>query len=87
MLVYFPRLILLDSLIVLIKFALNQFEFDNTLIDYLTKFFLIISPIYPTMKVWSCRDEFGGPEGITDGVIDSCIGIWFALILSVIVFF
>ena len=81
MLVYFPRLVILNALILLIQFVLNKIGVDYTLLDILTKLLLMVSPLYPTMKVWECRYEFGGSEGITDGIIDACIGIWFVLII------
>ena len=80
---FFPWLFLSDVLIISVKFVLNKVGFDCTLFDLFIKLLLMVSPLFPTMEIWRCRDDFGGPDGTTDGVIDTCIGVWFVLILAV----
>lgn len=81
MLGFFPVLFLVDAVILLIKFGLNKIGFDCIIFDFFIKFLLMVSPLIPTMRIWSWRDDFGKPDGGTDGIIDICIGIWFIMII------
>ena len=38
--------------------------------------------VVPTAAVWSYREGFGGDLGITDGIMDACFAIWFAIIIA-----
>lgn len=46
---------------------------------------LCIIPLFPTLRIWKSRDEFGGSHGITDGIMDCCFTLWFVIILFVLI--
>lgn len=45
------------------------------------KIIICVSPIIPTLRIWSMRESFGGDSGVNGGVMDCCFSVWAAIII------
>lgn len=62
------------------------FQFLGLPIKIRLPFYRIIASLVlfmPTLTIWKHRDEFGGSDGITDNIIEICLGIWISAMFAI----
>lgn len=80
MLVYAPRIAIAAALIMVLKYCCIWLELPYRYTSPVLRVILSVLPLYPTLSVWKCRDDFGGESGVTDGIMDACFAIWAIII-------
>ena len=69
------------EIVILNKKLFDLFSFSSSVEIAVRKAIICITPVIPTLRIWSMREMFGGDSGVNDGVMDCCFSAWIIIIL------
>lgn len=79
--IYLPRIAIVGGIVILLQACCKWLALPYRYTSPILKLLICVLPVFPTLSVWRCRDDFGGESGLTDGIMDACFAIWFLIIL------
>lgn len=73
--------VLTSGIVIILSKLIYAFSVSDSIGDAIRKVIICVSPIVPTLRIWSMRDCFGDESGINGSVMDCCFSIWGTIII------
>ena len=68
---------------VLLNFIFKYLGVTNNFSDTVYRIIGSFLMLLPTVTLWKHKEEFGGEDGTTEGIIDMSIGVWIASLFAI----
>lgn len=69
------------GIVILIAKMFDVLSLSNSVETAIRKVIICVTPIIPTLRIWSMRESFGGDSGVNGSVIDCCFSAWLVIII------
>lgn len=69
------------GIVIVIAKIFDVLSLSNSVEIAIRKVIICVSPIVPTLRIWSMRESFGGDSGVNESVMDCCFSAWAVIII------